>query len=165
MAKDPTTGLTPKQERFCQEYVIDHNGTQAAIRAGYSEDTAGSQAYDLLQKPEISARVKELDQTAAEKLGLTAEWVLSNLKTVVEKANQAVEVQKFDPTTRQMVGTGEYVFDSKGANRALELIGKHLGILTDKVDHTTGGKPLPVLPVITVVDGKTADLAKRLAGE
>jgi len=46
--------LTPKQKRFCEEYVIDFNGTQAAIRAGYSKKTAAAIANEILAKPEIT---------------------------------------------------------------------------------------------------------------
>lgn len=54
-----------KHERFCIEYVVDHNGTQAAIRAGYSERSARSQASDLLTKPDIKERIAELDSAVA----------------------------------------------------------------------------------------------------
>jgi phage terminase small subunit len=64
-----------KHERFCREYVIDHNGTQAAIRAGYSERTANEQASQLLAKLNISQRVKELDGDIFDKLGCTHEKV------------------------------------------------------------------------------------------
>ena len=52
--------MNEKQKRFCEEYLIDCNATQAAIRAGYSEKTAGSQAFDLLKKPEIQNYIAEL---------------------------------------------------------------------------------------------------------
>lgn len=60
--------LRGRRARFCREYVLDLNGTQAAIRAGYSPKTAGSQAYDLLKKPEIRAEIGSLERVAAEKL-------------------------------------------------------------------------------------------------
>ena len=66
-----------KQHRFVNEYLVDMNGTQAAIRAGYSRKTAGSQGFDLLKKPEIqdalAARWQELQQEAA----LTPEKVVA----------------------------------------------------------------------------------------
>lgn len=64
-----------KHERFCQEYVIDFNGTQAAIRAGYSRKTAGSQAFDLLKKPEIQARLTEIKADIAERLEIEQDKV------------------------------------------------------------------------------------------
>lgn len=52
--------LTPKQEKFCKEYVLTNNGTKAALNAGYSRDTAYSIACENLKKPEIKARIAEL---------------------------------------------------------------------------------------------------------
>jgi phage terminase small subunit len=128
--------LTDKQKRFIEEYLVDLNATQAAIRAGYSKKTANEQASRLLTNVNISARIKERQQELSAKTELTQEWVLEHLKEVVAKSMQEVEVEKWDYESKSMVGTGEYVFDSKGANRALELIGKHLGMFTDKVDIT-----------------------------
>lgn len=68
--------LTPKMESFCQEYLVDLNGTQSAIRAGYSEDTAYSIAWENLRKPEIQERISELRKDAAKKLDLTKERIL-----------------------------------------------------------------------------------------
>ena len=69
--------LTPKQERFVQEYLIDLNATQAAIRAGYSAKTAEQQGYQLLQKPSvqaaIAARQKEREQRTAVNQQITVE--------------------------------------------------------------------------------------------
>lgn len=58
--------LTPKQKKFCKEYVISLNGTQAAIKAGYSKDTAYSIACENLKKPEIKARIAELRKAEEE---------------------------------------------------------------------------------------------------
>jgi phage terminase small subunit len=69
--------LTAKQERFCQEYCIDSNGTQAAIRAGYSRKTAGAISEENLKKPDISARISQLKAEINEKLALKADFVLS----------------------------------------------------------------------------------------
>lgn len=126
--------LTAKQERFIQEYLIDLNATQAAIRAGYSPKTAYSIGTENLKKPVIASRVKERRDEVAKVAELTQEWVLKNLKDVVEKSMQAVEVEKFDYEEKRMVGIGEYVYDSRGANTALQLIGKHLGMFTDKLE-------------------------------
>lgn len=74
--------LTPKQERFCQEYVIDLNGTQAAIRAGYSENCAKEQASDLLTKPNIQGFIKELQEKIGKRLEITSDMVVRELWTV-----------------------------------------------------------------------------------
>jgi phage terminase small subunit len=127
-------GLNDKQERFCQEYVIDLNATQAAIRAGYSKKTAYSLGQRLLKKVEIIARVEELKKEIADKNKLSAEWVIEELKKVHQRCMQAEPVMKWDYEKKQMVETGEYTFDSKGANRALELMGKHISMFTEKLE-------------------------------
>lgn len=68
--------LTDKQERFCREYLIDLNATQAAIRAGYSKKTAGTISTENMQKPLIQARIIELKNNRSEELKIDAEWVL-----------------------------------------------------------------------------------------
>jgi phage terminase small subunit len=128
--------LNPKQERFVQEYIIDYNATQAAIRAGYSEKTAGSQAHDLLKKPEIQAAVLAAQAEQRKRLAISQDWVLNRFRQISDRCIQAEPVLSFDKVTGEWVPTGEYKFDSAGANRATELIAKHLGMFVDKVEHT-----------------------------
>lgn len=128
--------LTPKQEAFIREYLIDLNATQAAIRAGYSEKTATEQGSRLLTNVNVSTRIEELKSQRAEKLELDAEWVLKRLKEISDKCMQAEPVMAWDYSERKLVETGEYSFDSNGANKATELIGKHLGMFKDKVEHS-----------------------------
>ena len=128
--------LTPKQEMFVKEYLVDLNATQAAIRAGYSKKTADRIGPELLGKTCVARAIEEANQKRAEKLELSAEWVLENLKNVAVRCQQAEPVMVFDYRTKEMVETGEYQFDSKGANRALELIGKHLGIFENRLNLT-----------------------------
>lgn len=132
-------------ERFCYEYIIDHNGTKAAIRAGYSEHTAAQQASRLLKKPQITERIEELEKDVCEALGLKAAWVVQRLMTVVDRAMQAEPVKIWNPETREMEETGEYTFDSRGANNALEILAKHLGMLeSKKVTVETGDTKIRV---------------------
>lgn len=65
-----------------QEYLVDLNGSKAAIRAGYSPQTAGEQAYDLLKKPQIADAVERLQEIRAARLALDADRVLEELKRV-----------------------------------------------------------------------------------
>ena len=128
--------LNPKQERFVQEYIIDYNATQAAIRAGYSEKTAGSQAHDLLKKPEIQAAVLAAQAEQRKRLAISQDWVLNRFRQISDRCIQAEPVLAYDKASGEWVHTGEYKFDSAGANRATELLGKHLGMFVDKVEHT-----------------------------
>jgi phage terminase small subunit len=68
-------GLSPKRERFCQEIVVDDNGTKAAERAKYSKNGAGQTAYNLLKIPEIRARIAELKKEIAERTGVTPQMI------------------------------------------------------------------------------------------
>lgn len=130
--------LTPKQQRFVQEYLLDMNATQAAIRAGYSERTAKSIGQENLTKPDIKAAIEQAQQKVSERLGITQDWVLSNLKTVAERCMQASPVldRKGNPV---LVENAEgdivpaFVFNAMGATKATELLGKHIGMFTEKV--------------------------------
>lgn len=127
-------GLTAKNARFCEEYIIDLNATQAAIRSGYSEDSAGSIGGELLQKPEVRARIEMLKGIAADRAMVSAEYVLKGLQEVAERCMQKSPVLKWDYVEKAMVpvldedGNAVYQFDSNGANKALELLGKHVGV-------------------------------------
>ncbi len=68
--------LTAKQERFCYEYCIDFNATQAAIRAGYSETTAYAIGAENLKKPQIKKRIEEMQNNLAETAGISALRIL-----------------------------------------------------------------------------------------
>lgn len=126
--------LTAKQDLFCLEYMKDLNATQAAIRAGYSKNTAKQIGTENLSKPAIRARIDELMEVRKEKVEFDAHWVLARLAQVVDRSMSAVPVMKWDPDVRMMVESGEFQFDSRGANQALEMIGKHLAMFKDKVE-------------------------------
>ena len=88
--------LTPKQERFCQEYLIDLNATQAAIRAGYSEDSSRNQGSRMMTNDDIQDRLSELAQARQERVQVDQDWVLKNLRDIVEfSADKYVKVDDF----------------------------------------------------------------------
>lgn len=120
--------MTKKQQRFCEEYVIDYNGTQAAIRAGYSEKSAYSQASRMLKNAEVLARVRELQHEQVKRLSVSADYVILKLLETREKCMEPVPVLDFEGNP-----TGEYSFDSRGALKALELLGRHLGMFEDRL--------------------------------
>ena len=143
--KNKQKELTDKQKRFCQEYVISLNGMEAAIKAGFKEKTAKNQASRMLTNVNFKhvqdeiARLQDLMQVKTE---ITKDYVLSSLKEVVERCMQRKAVMVFDYESKTMVHKKEeneegemiglYEFDSRGANKALELLGKHLALFTDK---------------------------------
>lgn len=126
--------MTNKQKMFVKEYLKDLNGTQAAIRAGYSEDSAKEIASENLTKPNIREALDKELEARTKKVEISAEYVLSSLKQIADRCMQAEEVTKYDSDAKDYVGIGEYKFDSSGANKSLELIGKYLKMWTDKTE-------------------------------
>ena len=123
-----------RHERFCQEYIVDYNGTCAAIRTGYSDKNAPAQATQLLKREDVLARIGELQAEQAKRLGITSDRVVLELWEVLRRCMQAEPVLEWDPDERAWVEKGQYKFDSRGAAKALELIGKHLGMFTQKLE-------------------------------
>jgi phage terminase small subunit len=72
--------LTPKQKRFCLEYMVDFNGTQAAIRAGYSKKTANAIATENLSKPYIAEEIKKLTDKTSEWVDVTVQELIDEYK-------------------------------------------------------------------------------------
>ena len=72
--------MTPKQAAFIDEYLIDHNGTQAAIRAGYSKRTARQQAVELLANAEVQQAIKDAETAAQQRNIITFDDLLSELE-------------------------------------------------------------------------------------
>ena len=71
--------LTQKQQRFVDEYLVDLNATQAAIRAGYSQTTAGQQGFELLKKPEIQSAITERRLAIQEATHVTQERIIKEI--------------------------------------------------------------------------------------
>lgn len=118
--------LTPKQERFVAEYLIDLNATQAAIRSGYSAKTASEAGYENLRKPQIAQAVQEAMQKRAERVERSADDVLRDIQAVKRDAVQVV-------TDRD---GNRVMADRTAALKALELEGRHYKMFTDKVEHS-----------------------------
>ena len=132
--------LTDKQTAFVREYLLDLNATQAAIRAGYSERTASRIGPQLLGKTWVREAIEKAQAKRARRVEVTQDYVLSNLVEVVERTMQRAPVldRKGEQVTDEE-GRAVWTFDAKSANRALELLGKHLGIFTDKVKAEVSG--------------------------
>lgn len=125
--------LTDKQEVFCQEYIIDLNATQSAIRAGYSAKTANRIASQLLSKLDIQEKIAELKLSRSERTAVTSDWVLISARRVFERCMQDEPVLDRDGnpvmcTTENGELAAAYEFNASGANKALELCGKHVSV-------------------------------------
>ncbi|MEQ1105234.1 terminase small subunit [Acinetobacter ursingii] len=127
--------LTAKQARFVEEYLIDLNATQAAIRAGYSEKTAQEQGSRLLSNVMVSQAIAEAQNKRSERTEITQDYVLENIKKVVDRCMQAEAVEKAFTQTDDGDFAQIYAFKEQGALKGLELLGKHLGMFKEKVIH------------------------------
>lgn len=105
--------MAPRRERFCQEYVIDFNAKQAAIRAGYSQQNPTQEGSRLLTYADVKIRVAELADGVTERAKLTADAVLADIATI----------------KKSCIDTSPAI-----ALKACELEAKLLGILTDRLD-------------------------------
>ena len=130
-------GLTARQERFVDEYLLDLNATQAAIRAGYSKNSARQIGDENLSKPVIAAAVAKAKQERSEATKIDAEWVLRQAVELHLRCMQEIKPARNPKTGKQLCdddGNALFTFNSAGASRSLELIGKHTEIAAFK-DH------------------------------
>ncbi len=145
--------LTPKQQRFVEEYLIDLNATQAAIRAGYSPRTANEQGAQNLAKLSISEAIAEAQAKREERTQITQDYVLTNIQKVIERCMQVQQVDNCLTQTEDGELAQAFMFKEQGALKGLELLGKHLGMFVDqkKVDVTTNGESINKPTVIELV--------------
>jgi len=114
--------LNDKQKQFCEEYIIDLNGTQAAIRAGYSSKTANEQAAQLLAKLSIQEYICKLKNKRSERVRYSQDELMRDILEVKNRCMQASPV-----IDKEGNETGIWKFDSNGANKALDMLAKHVG--------------------------------------
>jgi phage terminase small subunit len=155
-----TAPLTPKQDQFVKEYLVDLNATQAAIRAGYSAKTANEQGSRLLANAKVSAAIAEARAEVSEKTGVKIERVLqemarlgfSDLRRVFTPGGNLISPEDWDDDTAAAISsvkvvtrpTGETAEDGSrivehvheiklwDKNSALDKLGKHLGMFIDR---------------------------------
>jgi phage terminase small subunit len=148
-------GLSPKQRRFCEEYLVDLNATQAAIRAGYSEKTANEQGARLLAKVMVSTAITKGRQKLSTRLEITQERVLReyarlaflDIRKAFDKDGNFLPIHQLDDDTAAAIAglEVESLYAGRGADRecvgrlhkiklsdkkgALDSVAKHLGLL------------------------------------
>lgn len=143
--------VTRKQKRFIEEYLIDLNATQAAIRAGYSPDTAKSIGSENLTKPDIQAHIARAMAERSRRTGVNADRVVMelakiafvNANEVIDPKTATIREDALPEDTAAIQSVKVKTFGEDGLEReikmadklrALELLGKHLGMFKDKVE-------------------------------
>ncbi len=155
-----STNLTPRQKLFCDWYLKLGNGTEAAVKAGYSEKTSRFIASENLTKPNIQTYLAHRRTELEELLGFNKATVIQDLLTIKEQCMVAKPVMEYDRTKRTFSQVmketengeevGVFEFDSLGAVRALETINKMMDYYTPtKVEDVT---PINKEPATIVVN-------------
>lgn len=148
--------LTDKQQRFVEEYLVDLNATQAAVRAGYSAKTANEQGARLLANVSVKNAIRERQEVLKMKTEITQEWVVERYRRIVEgcdkrlffnddgsvkppsqwSAEMGLAVAGFE--VQELGDEGLAVSVSKlrfqDAKAALDSLARHLGMFKDKVE-------------------------------
>lgn len=143
--------MTKKQKQFIEEYLIDLNATQAAIRAGYSPDTAKAIGSENLTKPDIRACIDRAMAERSKRTGVNADRVVMelakiafiNATDVIDPKTATVKSDALPEDTAAIQSVKVKTFGEDGLEReikmadklkALELLGKHLGMFKDRVE-------------------------------
>ena len=124
--------MTAKQRRFCDEYLIDLNATQAAIRAGYSEKRASEQAYQLLQKTTVKEYIACRMAEKESELIADQDEVLEYLTAVMRKQTTASVLARDETGAERVIQKPP---DEKESLKAAELLGRRYGLYTDRVEQ------------------------------
>lgn len=122
-------GLTDQQRMFVQEYIVDLNSKQAAIRSGYSPRSAEQQGSRLLSNAKVQIAIRKAQAGLQRRTQVTQEWVVNGIVENITRCMQAEPILDRDGNP-----TGVYKWEPNAANKGYELLGKHLGMFTDKID-------------------------------
>lgn len=178
------SNLTQQQQVFVAEYVIDFNQKRAALAAGYSEKSISALASHLLSNPKIQTAIdvalsdygtehKVLKQRVLAQLSNLAfsdmadyyehaegeTLTLKDLKAMSRKQTSAIQEVKVKNTIHkgELVGQ-DITFKLCSKERALDMLGRHLGMFTDKVEVATDGPQGPVVTITLPSNGREVDV-------
>lgn len=158
--------LTPKQKLFVEEYLVDLNATQAAIRAGYSVKTANRIGAENLSKPDIQKEIEKRRKDRERRTEITQDRVLQELAAIAfAKATDYAEIDegivKIKPTSEISIAQAGAIAGVEQGNfgvklklydklKALELLGKHIGIFckSEEKEEERGRTGVVIIPSI-----------------
>ncbi len=174
-----TQCLTARQTRFVEEYLIDLNATQAAVRAGYSEKSAYSLGQRLLKHPDVAKAIDAAIQERTERLGLQADDVVLELRRIA--FSDIIDYMEWDSSTVRVKKSHEIPAEARraiagmtrsangsvqvklhGKVRALEMLAKHLGMYEIRREPTSRVGDVSVLTdeeLTEIIERETAALA------
>lgn len=177
----------PKWEMFCQEYLLDLNGTQAAIRAGYTVNSARTTASTLLANPNISARVEELKEQRLHRVEIKQDDIIEELRILLKSSIDHYEADRDsgvvsaksnapENAIRAISSVRHKTRKSKSGEeteieyrlwdkpKSAELLMRHMGMLNDKLKLTGDpDEPITVQNISNLTDDELAARAKELA--
>lgn len=172
--------LTDKQKRFCQEYVIDLNGTQAAIRAGYSRKTANEIAAQNLAKLSVKAEIGKLRAEIAERNNVTVDYLIRGLKSIADddiskyfeakvlKRGLRLQLSKSFPIIDkknikklQFNKKGEVTIEMYSRLEAMVQLGRHIGFFNN--EQTTEKQIMAILTKAHESQGLTETDLQKIA--
>lgn len=182
-------GLTPKQARFVEEYLVDLNATKAAERAGYSARTANEQGARLLAKASVAEAIQAAKLARSQRVEITQDRVLMELariaffdpRKLLNADGTPKPLHELDDDTAAAIAGLDVLEEFEGSgqdrvqvgvvkkykiadkNTALTNAMKHLGLLKDKVEHT-GANGGPIQQA-SLTPGQFEEAARRVLGQ
>lgn len=129
--------MLDQHKRFADRYFETLNGAESARYAGYAESGAKQEAVRLLERDDVSEYLQSLRAEYSAKTGITKEWVIKRFEHISDACVKAKPVMRWDASLKEFVpvedehGNPVYEFDSSGANKATEMLGKIIGIFSE----------------------------------
>lgn len=154
--------LSARARMFALEYAVDFHITKAAIRAGFSPHTACEQGSRMLADPRMQVAIGEAMKAREKRTNINADYVIETIVETIERCRQSEPVldrsgKHVTTETEDGDEVNAYTFNAAGVLRGAELLGKHLGMFTDRIVHS-GDPSAPVVVEMTQIE-----LARRLA--
>lgn len=139
MAETEKKPITDKQKRFVREWLVDMNGTRAAIRAGYSEKTAAQTASRLMKMPEVQAYRNELLKKEFDALGITRHSLAVEVYQMMQKCKGGTPHMVWNSSTKEYEPDGTWEQNEKGLYKGAELLSRMLDKMSGQEDGDYGG--------------------------